>query len=79
VTVTWDVFLETLDGKLLAGPIRKRQLRKEVSASLLGLGPGGAHRADRVQIPMGIRQVCQERAGSLAARSLAHASGKCER
>jgi hypothetical protein len=34
VTVTWDVSLETLDRQLLAGPIRKRQLRKEVAASL---------------------------------------------
>jgi hypothetical protein len=37
VTVSWDVYLRTLDRKLLAGPIRQRQLRKEVAASLLGL------------------------------------------
>ena len=37
VTVTWDVYLETLDRKLLAGPIRRRQLRKEVAASLVAL------------------------------------------
>lgn len=37
VTVTWDVFLKTLDRRLLAGPIRKRQLRKEVAASLAAL------------------------------------------
>jgi uncharacterized protein YndB with AHSA1/START domain len=37
VTVTWDVFLKTLDRKLLAGPIRRRQLRKEVAASLVAL------------------------------------------
>jgi len=37
VTVTWEVHLETLDRKLLAGPIRKRQLRKEVAASLVAL------------------------------------------
>ncbi len=34
VTVTWDVSLETLDRRLFAGPIRKRQLRKEVAGSL---------------------------------------------
>jgi uncharacterized protein YndB with AHSA1/START domain len=37
VTVTWDVYLKTLDRKLLAGPIRQRQLRKEVAASLRAL------------------------------------------
>jgi uncharacterized protein YndB with AHSA1/START domain len=37
VTVRWDVYLETLDRRLLAGPIRKRQLRKEVAASLEAL------------------------------------------
>ncbi len=37
VTVTWDVHLKTLDRKLLAGPIRQRQLRKEVAASLTAL------------------------------------------
>ena len=37
VTVSWDVYLKTLDRKLLAGPIRQRQLRKEVAASLLAL------------------------------------------
>ena len=37
VTVTWDVYLKTLDRKLLAGPIRQRQLRKEVAASLVAL------------------------------------------
>src|SRR6516165_2578744 len=34
VSVRWDVYLKTLDRRLLAGPIRKRQLRKEVAASL---------------------------------------------
>jgi uncharacterized protein YndB with AHSA1/START domain len=34
VSVRWDVHLETLDRRLLAGPIRRRQLRKEVAASL---------------------------------------------
>ena len=34
VAVSWDVYLKTIDRKLLAGPIRKRQLRTEVAASL---------------------------------------------
>jgi hypothetical protein len=34
VSVKWDVFLETLDRRLLAGPIRRRQLRHEVANSL---------------------------------------------
>lgn len=34
VSVSWDVYLETLDRQLFAGPIRQRQLRKEVAASL---------------------------------------------
>jgi Polyketide cyclase / dehydrase and lipid transport len=34
VTVSWNVYLETLDRRLLAGPIRRRQLRNEVAASL---------------------------------------------
>ena len=37
VSVSWDVYLKTLDRKLLAGPIRKRQLRKEVAESLRAL------------------------------------------
>jgi hypothetical protein len=37
VTVTWDISLETLDRRVLAGPIRQRQLRKEVAASLMAL------------------------------------------
>jgi uncharacterized protein YndB with AHSA1/START domain len=37
VTVSWDVYLKTLDRKLVAGPIRQRQLRKEIAASLLAL------------------------------------------
>jgi uncharacterized protein YndB with AHSA1/START domain len=37
VTVTWDVYLKTLDRKLVAGPLRQRQLRKEVAASLTAL------------------------------------------
>jgi hypothetical protein len=37
VTVSWDLYLKTLDRRLLAGPIRKRQLRKEVAESLSAL------------------------------------------
>ena len=37
VTVTWDVYLKTLDRKLVAGPIRQRQLHEEVAASLEAL------------------------------------------
>ncbi|HEY1444644.1 MAG TPA: SRPBCC family protein [Acidimicrobiales bacterium] len=37
VAVRWDVYLETIDRRLLAGPIRQRQLRKEVAASLAAL------------------------------------------
>jgi hypothetical protein len=34
VSVHRDVYLATLDRRLFAGPIRRRQLRKEVAASL---------------------------------------------
>jgi uncharacterized protein YndB with AHSA1/START domain len=34
VSVSWHVYLKTLDRRLLAGPIRRHQLRKEVAASL---------------------------------------------
>ena len=37
MTVSWDVYLKTLDRKLFAGPIRQRQLRKEVAGSLAAL------------------------------------------
>jgi uncharacterized protein YndB with AHSA1/START domain len=37
VSVHWDVYLETLDRRLFAGPIRRRQLRKEVADSLATL------------------------------------------
>jgi hypothetical protein len=37
VSVSWEVYLETLDRRLLAGPVRRRQLRKEVAASLASL------------------------------------------
>jgi hypothetical protein len=38
VSLRWDVFLETLDRRLLAGPIRQRQLRRAVADSLSALG-----------------------------------------
>jgi uncharacterized protein YndB with AHSA1/START domain len=34
VTVDWEVHLETFDRRWFAGPLRSRQLRKEVAASL---------------------------------------------
>jgi hypothetical protein len=37
VTVTWDVYLKTADRRFLAGPIRKRQLAREVPRSLSAL------------------------------------------
>jgi uncharacterized protein YndB with AHSA1/START domain len=37
VSVKWDIYLETLDRRLLAGPIRRRQLRKEVATSIAAL------------------------------------------
>ena len=37
VTVTWDCYLETLDRRLLAGPLRKRQLAREVVKSLVAM------------------------------------------
>jgi uncharacterized protein YndB with AHSA1/START domain len=37
VSVSWDVYLKTLDRKWLAGPIRRWQLRKEVAESLRAL------------------------------------------
>ena len=37
ITVTWDVYLKTFDRRVLAGPLRKRQLRNEVAASLATL------------------------------------------
>jgi Polyketide cyclase / dehydrase and lipid transport len=38
VSVKWDVYLKTWDRRLLGGPIRSRQLRKEVAASLSSIG-----------------------------------------
>ena len=37
VTVHWDVHLETIDRRLMAGPLRRRQLAREVPNSLKGL------------------------------------------
>jgi hypothetical protein len=37
VTVTWDVYLKTADRKFFAGPIRKRQLAREVPRSLAAM------------------------------------------
>jgi uncharacterized protein YndB with AHSA1/START domain len=37
ITVTWDIYLKTLDRRFLAGPIRKRQLAREVPRSLSAL------------------------------------------
>ena len=37
VTVTWHCYLKTLDRRFLAGPLRKRQLAREVPASLATL------------------------------------------
>ena len=34
VTVTWDCYLKTFDRRVLAGPMRKRQLAREVPKSL---------------------------------------------
>jgi uncharacterized protein YndB with AHSA1/START domain len=37
VTVSWDCYLRTADRKLLAGPMRKRQLAREVPGSLAAM------------------------------------------
>ena len=37
VTVTWDVYLKTADRRYFAGPIRKRQLAREVPNSLTAM------------------------------------------
>jgi len=38
LTVTWDCYLKTLDRRVLAGPVRKRQLSREVPTSLAAIG-----------------------------------------
>ena len=37
VTVTWDAYLKTPDRRFLAGPLRKRQLAREVQRSLTAM------------------------------------------
>ena len=37
VTVSWDVYLKTVDRKFFAGPMRKRQLAREVPDSLAAM------------------------------------------
>jgi uncharacterized protein YndB with AHSA1/START domain len=37
VTVSWDCYLRTADRRLLAGPMRKRQLAREVPGSLTAM------------------------------------------
>ena len=37
VTVSWDVYLKTVDRKFFGGPIRKRQLAREVPNSLAAM------------------------------------------
>jgi hypothetical protein len=37
VTVTWDCYLETFDRRLLAGPLRKCQLAREVPSSITAM------------------------------------------
>ena len=44
ISVSWDVYLKTLDRRILAGPLRRRQLQREVSKSLASI-------ADAVKAP----------------------------
>jgi uncharacterized protein YndB with AHSA1/START domain len=37
ISVSWDVYLKTLDRRVLAGPLRRRMLEREVSNSLIAL------------------------------------------
>ena len=37
VMVTWDVYLKTADRRYLGGPLRKRQLAREVPNSLAAM------------------------------------------
>ncbi len=37
ISVSWDVYLKTLYRRILAGPLRRRQLQSEVSKSLAAL------------------------------------------
>lgn len=38
VSVSWNIFLKTVDRRYFAGPLRKRQLAREVPRSLAQLG-----------------------------------------
>ena len=49
VMVTWDVYLKTLDRRVLAGPLRKRQLAREVPRSLTAMASAISH--DEVKQP----------------------------
>ncbi len=44
LNVSWDVYLKTIDRRVLAGPLRKRQLQREVTNSLTSI-------ADAVKAP----------------------------
>jgi uncharacterized protein YndB with AHSA1/START domain len=37
ISVSWDVYLKTLDRRILAGPMRRRMLEREVSNSLTAI------------------------------------------
>ena len=37
IAVSWDCYLETFDRRVLAGPLRKRQLAREVPSSLVAI------------------------------------------
>jgi hypothetical protein len=45
LTVTWDCYLKTFDRRFLAGPVRKRQLSREVPLSLAAIGRVVSERA----------------------------------
>ena len=55
VSVNWDVYLKTLDRKWLAGPIRQRQLRKEVAESLRARSTRVSAASDREHLPQDTR------------------------
>ncbi len=55
VSVRWNVYLKTMDRRLLAGPIRRRQLRREVAASLSRLATlVGSTTASTSSTPIGM-------------------------
>lgn len=45
LTVTWDCYLKTFDRRFLGGPVRKRQLSREVPLSLAAIGRAVRERA----------------------------------